>query len=218
MSAQRAVRVTVASGGFVVVLMAAALAAIPSSLPAAAASPDALSRVFAAERGPILLSMYLTDLGWGAAYLVFLVALRQQLRTRAPETELSTTIGVIGGISQSICIVLFALFFTLASLRAGGPLEPAVVQLLSDGAALSNNASGFGTALCLGAFTTAFKRAGGFPRWLLWLGWAVVVIHLVSAGTFAESGPLAPTGVPSSVAPFGTALWVACVSIVSWHQ
>jgi hypothetical protein len=79
--------------------------------------------------------------------------------TRIFATELSTPIGVIGGISQSICIVLFALFFMLASLRAGGQLQPAVVQLLSDGAALSNNASGFGTALCLGAFTIAFRSA-----------------------------------------------------------
>ncbi len=198
--------------------MVVAVATFPSSLPAAAAIPDALTRIFATERSAILISMYLTGIGWGAAYLVFLVALRHQLRIRAPETELSTTIAVIGGLSQSICIVLFALFFTLASLRAGGQLAPAVVQLLSDGAALSNNASGFGTALCLGAFTTAFRRAGGFPRWLLWLGWAVVAIHLVSAGTFAESGPLSPTGVPSSVAPFGTTLWVACVSIVSWRR
>jgi hypothetical protein len=162
--------------------------------------------------------MYLTGLCWGAVYLVFLAALRHQLRARAPETELSTTVGVIAGIGQSVCILLFALFLTLASLRAGGQLEPAVVQLLSDGAALSNNASGFGTALCLGAFTTAFRRAGGFPGWLMWLGWAVVAIHVVSAGTFAESGPLSPSGIPSSVAPFGTTLWVAGVSLVSWRQ
>ena len=218
MSDQRVVQLTVASGAFVVASMVLAIAAFPSSLPAAAASPDALTRIFAIDRSTVLLSMYLTGLGWGAAYLVFLVALRHQLQTRAPETELSATIGVAGGISQSICILLFALFFTLASLRAGGQLEPTVVQLLSDGAALSNNVSGFGTALCLGAFTTAFRRAGGFPGWLLWLGWAVVAIHLVSAGTFAESGPLSPTGVPSSLAPFGTTLWVACVSIVSWRR
>jgi hypothetical protein len=156
-----------------------------------------------AGRGAPFVAAYLGCLAWSGAFLAYLAALHHLLHAREDETTaLLAGVGLVGGIVNAAVIVLSVSFLALGE-------RPASL--------LANNFTGFATAVCVGGFSPALRRVG-FPRWLLSLGAAVGLHHLVSAAAFATEGVFSPEGAISTTAPLGMALWVGCVAALTWRR
>jgi hypothetical protein len=189
----------------------AALIAPPAGLLGAPETVGGVAAYLVEHRGVTLASAWLGGLAWGGLFVAFVVGLAEILGRVEGEPRLLATVGLAGGVALAAVLCVVVLLVTL--LVQPRTLEAGIAGVVHDAVFLANNVSGFPTAVCVGAFSTIVLRDGGFPRWIGWLGIVVVVVHLVSAGAFAASGPWSPTGIFGTAAPVFMTLWVACVSI-----
>jgi hypothetical protein len=183
-----------------------------------ARAPEALVELYSRGRHAILAGLYLSGLGWGGAFLVFVAALQHDLRARSDETtRLLASVGFAGGLANACAIGTFHWVTALAAFRAEEGAHARLLPLLADASALANAATGFATAVCVGGFAPALRRVG-FPRWPGVLAAAVILQHLVSAGALAARGAGSPTGAISTTAPLGMTLWVGAVAWLAWRR
>ncbi len=193
-------------------LTALSLGSLPASVGVIGAE---LESVYGRDRTAILVSAVLGCLAWSGAFLIYLAALHQALRARQDETTaLLAGVGFTGGIVNAAVIVLSTFFLALAAFRAR---DAALLSLLQDASFLANSFTGYGTAVCVGGFSPALRRVG-FPSWLVVLGAAVGLHHLVSAAALSNEGFWSPFGPISSTAPLGMTLWVGCVAALAWRR
>jgi hypothetical protein len=181
-------------------------------------APELLVELYARGRTRILLALYLSGFAWCGAFLVFAAALQHGLRARTDETtRLLASVGFAGAVANACAIGVVLVLAALGAFRADEGAHARLLPLLADAAALANVFTGFATGVCVGGFAPALRRVG-FPRWLLALGAAVGVHHLVSAGALATRGAFSPTGWLAASAPLGMALWVGCVAALAWPR
>jgi hypothetical protein len=182
----------------VVVLMIASLALLPASL---GATGEQLAALYGQSRTAILAGAVLGCLAWSSAFLVYVAALQQLLRARQNETTaLLAGVGFAGGV-----------------VNAARTRDAALLTLAQDGSFLANSFTGYATAVCVGGFSPALRRAG-FPSWLVVLGAAVGLHPLASTMSLAAEGFWSPSGPVTTTAPLGMTLWVGCVAALAWRR
>jgi hypothetical protein len=189
----------------------AALTAPPAGLLGAPETAGGTPAYLVEHRGATLVSAYLGGLAWGVLLVAFVVGLAEVLGRVEGEPRLLATVGLAGGVALAAVLCVVVLILTV--LVQPRTLEAGVAGVVHDALFLANNISGFPTAVCVGAFSAIVLRDGGLPRWIGWIGVAVVVVHLVSAAALAASGPFSPTGVFGTAAPALMTIWVGCISV-----
>lgn len=119
-----------------------------------------------------------------AAYLFFLGALRQALRRVPGDDGGLSTVVLIGGLTQTVGIAIFAgLTFTLGD--AADDISGTAVQAIH----VLNNDLFLPLAMGTGVFDLALGlsvlRHGGLPRWIGWVAIVLGVASLTPIGFFA---------------------------------
>lgn len=207
MSSWAGPRFTAGSGALAVVLYGV-VAAMMSDAPGVEVGAPEVHAWVAGHRNEMLAAAYL----WGlctCATMGFLAGLWGALKERSPTFAM---LGLAGGFSVfTLAFAGFALWLGAAYGVAHQP--PATTKLLADLNYLFVSMTGFPTAVSMGGFLAAMHRHPRVPAALQGLGVVVVAAHLLSAGAFAASGLLSPSGVGVYVAPVLYYLWILGVSL-----
>ncbi len=183
------------------------------------ASPPDILKYAAASGGRLLVVVFV----WGgitSAALCFLTGLWSVVRRRDEQDGMDEVLAILG---LGAGYVLFAIaqagfVFILALGYRGTILDATQAKLMNDLIYLGITLSGFPTAVSTAAFAIMVRRTRAVAVWTSWIAAVAVIAHVVSAGSFAQDGMLAPTGVPIYIAPTFYFIWMLTVSILLFRR
>lgn len=186
-----------------------------SNAPGTDATGGRLATYYAANRIQLLVLVYLFGLSFGLI-LCFLTGLWSILRRASDEVDTLATVG-LAGVIVWVTLGFGILLFPLASVFRAA-VNPTFARTLADLSALTENLSGYPTAVNMIAFGAAILLTGYLPRWTAWFAFLVAGVHLISAAAYAQSGLMSPTYMPGLVAPVLYYIWVIAVSVYLWRS
>lgn len=208
----RTVRVVGAVGGLLFVVLALGSEILgPGGVSFSAPAAD-FAAFWTKNRDAIDLTRFLYGLS-AVAFLVFVAALRSELRGLEPGEPFLTNAATLGGmLAITLVLASYGLDAGLAAAAAGvggGAGGENALKLAAVSASVVRHFAFFGTVTLAGAGSLVVARARGGARWVAALGAVVVVVDLV-----ALLGIALPIGSrPLNVAAFAVvALWILAVS------
>jgi hypothetical protein len=176
--ARRERQVAAAMGAVGIILLFGALI-VPETPPKTSDSVGHLTRAFSDHRHAILVASYVGGLG-ALAFLWFLGALREFLRTGAEERGLATTAiaGGVLGVGAILGGIAVATGLVLVSLRMP---DPALVRAFTDASNAFIELGKFGMAAVVLATTVAAWRGGLLAAPMIRLGAVAGTLLVISA-------------------------------------
>jgi hypothetical protein len=165
------------------------------------------------HRVVILLSLYLSALGWGGLLLVFAGGLWAILRRAEGDPGVWSLVAFGACSVTAAAILVFDTLFGAIVYRAPA-IDAAVLSVLYDSAAVANQMTAFPNAIYTGAAAIVIGRTSVLPRWIAAGALLVAAIHLLSTMSLARTGVFSPWGVLPSIAPLSHTAWLAAVAFV----
>lgn len=200
-----------AYSGFLCTALYVGLIPLLGDAPTVQATAEEVLRWATANRSMILASIFI----WGAsvaALFCFATGLWALLKKTEGENAVLSTLG-LGAAFTTFIISVSGFLFLLALAYKAPDLDAATAKTLSDLTLLSVALTGIPTALTLAPWLVVMRKSSLFPPVLRWLGYGVVVLHVVSSAAFARSGMLSPSGLGVWVAPPMYYLWVTMTGV-----
>ena len=204
-------RLGAATGILFVALLLVSVFMVPAP-PAADASTSSIVTYYGDHRSALLVSAYLSGLA-GVAFLWFLGSLVMALRRGEGDHARLSLICLVGGACTAA--VAFATTGISASLAYGTNIhgDAGAVRALYDLNLIAGVFIAFTLAVFVAAGSIVMIRSGAVSRWLGEAGVVLAIFLLVVGGSFASSGPFAPSGAIGLIGLLAFALWTLIASV-----
>jgi hypothetical protein len=164
---------------------------VPTHAPIGAPAQDTAAAL-AANSGIIAVGTYLTTIPM-PFLLIFLGGLYEVLRRSHAGGGALATAAVAAGVAAAVIVPFGAVLSGLSAPVALQGGDPAVAKELDSITPLAMALSGYPYAVLAGSVSIAVLRGGIAPRWVGWLGVALVAVSLAATATIAVNAlfPLA---------------------------
>lgn len=208
-------KVTAFSGiaSFILFIIASVLLA---STPDISASDDVVLKWLRENRSIILTAIYTWGLCVSATFF-FLTGFWNISKKEEVNSSVYSTLGLAGGFSI-FTLALAGFIPALIGAYRAESINADTARMLSDLTLLSVNLTGFPTVVSVIGFSVVIQKTKYLPKWLVWFGYFVCLLHLLSAGAFANTGLMSPSGIGVYIAPVFYYIWILIISILLYKK
>lgn len=187
----------------------------PPAVSNAGAYAEYLTRV-----NRLALATKLIDTAYVVSFIVFLVGIRELIRSRGAEYEWAANLAFAGGITSSMVILTGDVLGAAAALDTYSSPDPVVVRGLTEATLPAFGAIGLiMTALFLVPASWGIVATRVFPRWTGWIGYAVAIVSLIAAGTIFGGSDFLNTAIwggSSSAGLYSYSYLIAGLALQGW--